>query len=354
MKLRTWLLASLLMSQTAVYAASAAHNQQQQIDELNVQLAQYETRDPLIRYQAYKAKMWLSYALNENSEGSLTVAGQEALQQAQQLINALTQGQTASLTTPVLSVSQVMRRDLWQQAEYLKQHGAIHHAPESLAHAEVMLVWAAAEYCELGWRHANEHFRAAEQSLYQAVNASAVKTRDMRWNHQDLPSMDELNGQGCRGVNAKFWPLTQTETTTLNDTVKAQNIVHFALDSAVLSPASQTVLDGLIQALKPYPQAELKLLGYTDSRASQTYNLKLAERRIQAVQQYLIGQGIGANRIQSVAKGAQDLQSDSDMHIAHAKSRRVLILLNEAGQIQLEPQWQDLQVDLEQKQVKVN
>jgi hypothetical protein len=49
----------------------------------------------------------------------------------------------------------------------LKGQGAIHVAPERLAQAEVTLVWAAVEYCELGWRHAREHFQAAERTIFQ-------------------------------------------------------------------------------------------------------------------------------------------------------------------------------------------
>jgi len=349
MKLRTWLLAGLCMSQTAVYAVSAANDPQKDIDALKAELVQYESRDALGRYHAYKAKMWLSYALNEWSEGSLTPAGQEALQQAQQLASSLAEGKELSLTTPILSVSQVMRRDLWQQAEFLKQQGAIEQAPESLAQAEVMLVWAAAEYCELGWRHANEPFRAAEQSLYQTIEASKIQAVNMHWDADAAPSLAELNGKGCNGVNAKLWPLNQKNEQVQAEAVKVQNVVHFALDRTELSVASQSVLNQLIHVMKQYPQINVQLLGYTDSRASQAYNLKLAERRTQAVQQYLMTQGIDANRIRSAAKGAQELQTDANMQMAHAKSRRVVIEMNEVGQIKIEPQWLDLQIESEQK-----
>ena len=324
-----------------------------QIDELAAVLEQqYQQSAGQARYQAYKGKMWLSYAQNERSEGSLTSAGQQAWQQAKAITEGLQQHQALSFTTPILSVSQVMRRDLWQQIEYLKQHGAIDKAPESLAHAEVMLVWAAAEYCELGWRHANEHFHAAEQALYRAIELSEIKPVAINGAMNQLPSMAELNGQGCHGVNAEFWPMNKA--VELNAAHKVQNVVHFASNSAELSLASQAVLDRLLSVLQKYPQIDVTLLGYTDSRASQTYNLKLAQRRIQSVQQYLSTHGIDLKSIQFEARGAQDLQSDSKPQIAHAKSRRVVLQLNDAGQIQIEPQWQDLQVESEQQKVKVN
>ena len=170
--------------------------------------AELHGTDPLLRYHAYKAKMWLSYAKSEISVQGLSSAGQEALQQAQILVDGFNQPTQLSLTTPVLSMAQVMRRDLWVQLEYLKRQGAILVAPERLAQAEVTLVWAAVEYCELGWRHAREHFQAAERTIFQVQQQLpyVVMTSDAF----DLPTLVQLNGHGCQGVNAQYWPLLNT------------------------------------------------------------------------------------------------------------------------------------------------
>ena len=165
--------------------------------------------DPLLRYHAYKAKMWLSYAKSEISVQGLSSAGQEALQQAQILVDGFNQPAQLSLTTPILSIAQVMRRDLWVQLEYLKGMGAIHVASERLAKAEVTLVWAAAEYCELGWRHAREHFQAAERTIFQ-VQQQLPQKGMIPSDAFDLPSLLQLNGHGCQGVNTQYWPLLNT------------------------------------------------------------------------------------------------------------------------------------------------
>lgn len=323
MKHLTGLLATLFLGNSLVYAEPVlAADAQHQIDTLSNTLQQYNDADPLTRYHAYKAKMWLSYAVNQQSERSLTVAGQEALQQAQIIVSGLQSKQNLSLTTPVLSVSQVMRRDLWWQVEYLKQHGAIDKAPESLAHAEIMLVWAAAEYCELGWRHAQEPFNAVQQALYQVVESTGVQRMDISWQTQQLPSLQQLNGKGCHGVNPDFWPLAKVQLNQQSNSLKTHNIVHFAPNSADLSPA---------------------------------YNIQLAQRRVQAVKDYLVLQGMNITHIVTEAKGAVDFQTDTEMKIAEAKSRRVVLQVADVPGIEIEymPQWQDLQVESEQLKVKV-
>ena len=181
-----------------------------QVQQLAQQVeAELHGTDPLLRYHAYKAKMWLSYVKSETSIQGLSHAGQEALQHAQILVDGFNPPAQLSLTTPVLSMAQVMRRDLWVQLEYLKGLGAIHVAPERLAQAEVTLVWAAAEYCELGWRHAREHFQAAERTIFQ-VQQQLPYVVMIPSDTFDLPTLLQLNGQGCQGVNAQYWPLLNT------------------------------------------------------------------------------------------------------------------------------------------------
>lgn len=89
------------------------------------------------RYQLAKANAWLSYANHEYSERGFTSAGKEAFAQAEQLVHQT----STNLVTQIISPSQVMRRDLWWQIEYLKQRGALEAEPQALANAEVMLVW---------------------------------------------------------------------------------------------------------------------------------------------------------------------------------------------------------------------
>lgn len=356
MKPLTGLLTALFLGNSLVYAEPfSAADVQRQINTLSNTLQQYTDADALTRYHAYKAKMWVSYAVNQQSERSLTVAGQEALQQAQSIVSGLQSKQNLSLTTPILSVSQVMRRDLWWQVEYLKQQGAIHKEPESLAHAEVMLVWAAAEYCELGWRHSQEPFNAVQQALYQVVESTGVQRTDISWRPEQLPSLQQLNGKGCQGVNSEFWPLAKVQLNQQSNSLKINNIVHFARDSADLSPASHMVLQQCITQLKQYPQLSVVLKGYTDRHASPSYNIQLAQRRVQAVQDYLVLQGMDIAHIATEAKGAVDFQTDIGMKIAEAKSRRVVLQVADAYGVEIKylPQWQDLQIESKLQKVQV-
>lgn len=118
-----------------------------------------------VPYFAYKAQAWLSYAYSEDSEKSLTNAGRYALNQGLSILHSLQENHVdqLELTTNIPPTSAIMRPDLWSSLMALKENGATTTAPRELAYGEVQLIWAAAEYCELGWRHSNEHFRAAQR-----------------------------------------------------------------------------------------------------------------------------------------------------------------------------------------------
>ena len=166
--------------------------------------------DALTQYHAQKAQMWLTYAKHEYSERSLSHAAQQAQAQALQLIEQLEQQQPISNITPIIQASKVMRRDLWANAELLKQNVGFDCAPTEIAQAEVTLVWAAAEHCELGWRHSRELFAAAERLIdkanYQVLSCHGATGQTLP--KVSYASLEQLNGteKGCHGVVGN-WPI---------------------------------------------------------------------------------------------------------------------------------------------------
>jgi outer membrane protein OmpA-like peptidoglycan-associated protein len=68
--------------------------------------------------------------------------------------------------------------------------------------------------------------------------------------------------------------------------------VHFDFDQSTLKPEAQTILKRNIQLLKENPKAQIRIAGYTSASGTEAYNQKLSERRANAVQAYLISEGV--------------------------------------------------------------
>ncbi len=77
--------------------------------------------------------------------------------------------------------------------------------------------------------------------------------------------------------------------------------IYFGLDSANIRPASARELDKLVEVLNDNPEIKIEMSSHTDSIGSVEYNINLSQRRAAASVNYLIKQGIPAERL--VAKG---------------------------------------------------
>ncbi|MCA1925323.1 MAG: OmpA family protein [Thiobacillus sp.] len=99
--------------------------------------------------------------------------------------------------------------------------------------------------------------------------------------------------------------------------------VNFDNDSAELRAESFAILDNAANTLKQWGDVKIEVAGHTDSVSSDEYNLRLSQRRAEAVRAYLIGKGIAAERL--IAKGYGEASPVADNATAEGrfKNRRV-------------------------------
>jgi len=271
-------------------------------------------------YYLVKAQAWLDFATQEyyvNDRGPVT---DQALFQARDLIERMEQAQqNISLDTPVIAESERLREDLWEIAAELKKHQGFACAAAPLAEMEVRLVWAGHENKELGWRHAREHFAAAERL---AKRAQKLADNCFCPKPEDKP---------CPMVAAQATPEPVVVPKVIDEVkpvlslVNVPRNVHFALDKSDINEKGALILDRVAEILKAYPHMTAILVGHTDSRASKAYNLALSERRAKSVLNYLVKKGIDKSRFSYQAEGFNKLKTAEDELLGHALSRRVEI-----------------------------
>ena len=113
--------------------------------------------------------------------------------------------------------------------------------------------------------------------------------------------------------------------------------VNFEFDSARLVGESRPVLDEVAADLKKYPRLKVELQGYTDSKGSDAYNLKLSDQRAQAVREYLLSQGVGTQQLVSKGYGEADPVADNKTEEGRAENRRVVMqVLANPGNVKVE------------------
>ena len=102
--------------------------------------------------------------------------------------------------------------------------------------------------------------------------------------------------------------------------------INFDTNKADIRKADLPELQKAIDFVKMYPNTKFTAVGYTDSQGSEKYNLKLSERRAQAVVKYLVDNGhVKADMITAAGKGKADPVGDNKTKEGRFKNRRVEI-----------------------------
>jgi len=81
--------------------------------------------------------------------------------------------------------------------------------------------------------------------------------------------------------------------------------IFFEYDQSQISAQGRSVLQANAAILRQYPTWVITIEGHCDERGSPEYNLSLGERRALTAQEYLIGVGIRADRINTVSYGKE-------------------------------------------------
>ena len=86
-------------------------------------------------------------------------------------------------------------------------------------------------------------------------------------------------------------------------TVEQLREVHYAFDRAEVLPESEPALRMLYKLLTDNPEVSIRLLSHTDRRGPAGYNLRLSQRRAEAVVRYLTELGIAPERLRAEGHG---------------------------------------------------
>jgi peptidoglycan-associated lipoprotein len=103
--------------------------------------------------------------------------------------------------------------------------------------------------------------------------------------------------------------------------------VHFDFDRYTLRTEAQRVLEQALAAMKENPTLRLTVEGHTCSIGTAEYNLALGERRSNSVREYLIQNGIAANRLTSVSFGEERPKHDNSREETRRLNRRAALVV---------------------------
>ncbi|HUG38365.1 MAG TPA: peptidoglycan-associated lipoprotein Pal [Candidatus Limnocylindrales bacterium] len=103
--------------------------------------------------------------------------------------------------------------------------------------------------------------------------------------------------------------------------------IYFDFDRADIRPADAKILDDNAGWLKQNGNTLVLIEGHCDERGTNEYNLALGERRAKSTMNYLVSQGIQANRITIISYGEERPVCTEKTEACWAKNRHAHFLV---------------------------
>ncbi len=176
---------------------------------------------------------------------------------------------------------------------------------------------------------ANDPAPAAPETMQATPSAAAAEAPPTVAGRQ-IGAVSGLTGQTSTLTGAVSDFVVERTATETRVQLAADTL--FPFDAATLTPAAQANLQRTAELVREGGAGTVTVVGYTDAKGEEAYNLDLSRRRAEAVVAWLRGQaGLDARPYEAVGRGeaepiAPNAKPDgSDDPDGRARNRRVVV-----------------------------
>lgn len=124
--------------------------------------------------------------------------------------------------------------------------------------------------------------------------------------------------------------VTQTANNELKLAIPSD--VSFDVGRAAIKSNFAPVLDQFASGLRNNPNAEVRIIGHTDSTGTDAINNPLSIERAASTRDYLIARGVRATAFRIEGRGSREPVADNNTDAGRAQNRRVEIYVGERPQ----------------------
>ena len=147
----------------------------------------------------------------------------------------------------------------------------------------------------------------------------------------DVSNVDQKAGQAQSAANRVAGDVVILDQKFQNRnqfSVAGEKAVQFKFNSAKLEPTYKAILDEIAEMLTQNADAIVVLEGRTDSTGDQDYNVKLGERRVEAVRHYLaVDKNVPVYKIHEISFGAARPVAANNSRDGREKNRAVTMMV---------------------------
>lgn len=195
--------------------------------------------------------------------------------------------------------------------------------------------------CEENSEHHKQEGAAKEHGVTENAAAKEVPTEttlgklDENENFiYDLGAMEPIKlgnttlEVGKNSSEMKLYSFLSDKNTVVDTVDKTQgwitlDRVYFEKGKAVLTPESKVQIKNIATILSAFPDAHVKLGGYTDNSGNEETNIKISDERAKTALKELIHEGVAATRAKAEGYGPKHPVADNSTKEGMAQNRRV-------------------------------
>lgn len=235
-------------------------------------------------------------------ESQLTELGQSAAMLAQEQAEAKADLAQAKAQLEALDMD---RRDARQEAERLKaERERLSGTVAELAEQQKVL-------------HKDREALMAEKGELETQNEQLARQKRMA---------EEEKAKILADLEGSLSKIAETRSTARGLVVSLPDIL-FDVDKATLKPNASHTLARLAGVLLLVPEVQLSVEGHTDSTGTEKHNDWLADARAESVSDFLIGQGVDSDRLETEGFGEHQPIADNTTRAGRQQNRRVEVVL---------------------------
>ncbi len=184
---------------------------------------------------------------------------------------------------------------------------------------------------EKGVSRVDEHAKAADDRAGAAAREAARANEQAALGIKDAAAARAVGEKGiARAGEVERGVTTLGEKVENLDNFKqvSSDTVLFDLGMAVLKDDAKQKLDAIASKVGSMKHYTIQVQGYTDSTGDPEFNIRLSQRRAEAVVRYLTLQGkIPLYRVQTVGYGEESPAADNKTRDGRKENRRVEVRL---------------------------
>ncbi len=192
--------------------------------------------------------------------------------------------------------------------------------------AVIALLWYFSKSCN---NTRQNNTVVTDTSAYTSTTAATPATTTVESIKVKLPNGKEIDANKG-GIEDQLVTFLNSDWKSLSDdSLKNKwfdfDNLNFNTGNATLVPASEKQLDNIAEILKAFPDAKIKIGGYTDITGNAAANKKLSQDRADAAKSGLVKRGVGAQVTAAEGYGSQfakfpatatDAEKATDRHVS--------------------------------------